>query len=72
MTIQQIYDLGIEMAKKADPRGPKEVENELTRLQNKYKELPEKKKSLFDKESLTNPYSDSRILNGDPKTEVKA
>ena len=71
MTLQQIYDLGIEMAKKADPRGPKEVENELTRLQYKYKELPEKKKSLFDKESLTNPYSDSRILNGDPKTEVK-
>jgi putative NIF3 family GTP cyclohydrolase 1 type 2 len=71
MTIQQIYDLGIEMAKKADPRGPKEVESELARLQIKYKELPEKKKQFFDKESLINPYSDSRILNGDSKTEVK-
>jgi putative NIF3 family GTP cyclohydrolase 1 type 2 len=71
MTIQQIYDLGIEMAKKADPRGEKEVENELIRLQTEYKELSGKKKEFFDKESLTNPYADSRILNGDPKTEVK-
>jgi putative NIF3 family GTP cyclohydrolase 1 type 2 len=71
MTLQQIYDLGIEMAKKADPRGPREVENELTRLQNKYKELSDKKKQFFDKESLTNPYADSRILFGDSKTEVK-
>jgi putative NIF3 family GTP cyclohydrolase 1 type 2 len=71
MTLQQIYDLGIEMAKKADPRGVKEVENELARLKKSYAELSEKKKEFFDDESLTNPYSDSRILNGDPKTEVK-
>lgn len=71
MTLQQIYDLGIEMAKKADPRGPKEVEDELLRLKTQYAGLPEKKKQYFDKESLTNPYADSRILNGDPKIEVK-
>lgn len=59
------------MAKKADPRGPKEVENELARLKKHYAELSEKKKQFFDKESLTNPYSDSRILFGDPKITVK-
>ncbi|MGA2911557.1 MAG: NGG1p interacting factor NIF3 [Candidatus Levyibacteriota bacterium] len=71
MTLQQIYDLGIEMAKKADPRGPKEVEDELARLKKHYAELSGKKKQFFDKESLTNPYSDSRILFGNPQITVK-
>ena len=71
MTLQQIYDLALNMAKKADPRGEKAVDEYLDRLNKEYKELSEKKKKYFDKESLTNPYSDSRILFGDPKTEVK-
>jgi len=71
MTIQQIYDLGIEMAKKADPRGEKAVDDCLKRTKKDYEGLSAKKKALFDKESLNNPYSDSRILFGSPKIEVK-
>jgi len=71
MTLQQIYDLAIDMAKKADPRGEKGVNQYLIRLEKEYGELPEKKKKLFDKENLINPYSDSRILYGDAKLQVK-
>ncbi len=71
MTIQDLYDLAIEVGTRADPRGQDRVKKYLARLKKEYEELPEKKKVLFDKESLNNPYSDSRILNGDPKTEVK-
>ncbi len=71
MTLQEIYDLALGMAKKADPRGEKSVDAYLTRLKKEYDSLPEKKKKYFDKESLTNPYSDSRILFGNPKLEVK-
>ena len=71
MTLQEIYDLALGMAKKADPRGEKSVDAYLARLKKEYQELPEKKKKYFDKESLTNPYSDSRILFGNPKHEVK-
>lgn len=71
MTLQEIYDLAIVLGKKADPRGKKEVDNYLTRLKKEYQELPQKKKKYFDKESLNNPYSDSRILFGDPKLDVK-
>ena len=71
MTLQEIYDLAISMAIKADPRGEKEVEEELKRLKKQYNELPEKKKKYFDKESLKNPYSDSRIMYGDLNTKVK-
>lgn len=71
MTIQQIYDLAIEMGIKADPRGEKAVQKYLERIKKDYEELPEKKKKYFDTETVTNPYSDSRIYFGDPKKEVK-
>ncbi|TSC65570.1 MAG: hypothetical protein CEO21_380 [Microgenomates group bacterium Gr01-1014_80] len=71
MNLQQVYELGLEMGLKADPRGADGVKRLLNRLKKEYAELPEKKKKLFDKENLNNPYTDSRILNGDPKTPVK-
>lgn len=71
MTIQQIYDLAIEMGIKADPRGEKSIQKLLDRTKKEYNELSEKKKKYFDAESLTNPYSDSRLYFGDPATEVK-
>ncbi|MEN9407567.1 MAG: hypothetical protein RLZZ455_783 [Candidatus Parcubacteria bacterium] len=71
MTIQQIYDLAIEMGIKADPRGEQRVKNLLKKRKKEYEELSEKKKKLFDLEDLKNPYADSRFLFGDPKTQVK-
>lgn len=71
MTLQQIYDLAISMAIKADPRGENEVKRLLIKQRKEYQELSEKKKLYFDKESLVNPYSDSRILFGNPKIDVK-
>lgn len=71
MTIQEIYELAIEMAIQADPRGAKSVKKLLEKRKKEYKELSEKKKKFFDAETLTNPYSDSRILFGDPRLEVK-
>jgi len=71
MTIQQLYDLGIEMAIKADPRGESGVKKFLDRQKKKYDKLPDKDKKYFDKESLKNPYSDSRILYGSPSKDVK-
>lgn len=71
MTLQEIYNLAIATGIKADPRGAEGVKKSLARTKKQYDSLPEKKKKYFDSESLTNPYADSRILFGDPKTEVK-
>lgn len=71
MTINQIYQLAIDMGMKADPRGEKGAKEFLARLKKEFDELPEKKKKYFDKESLDNPYSDTRILFGNPDLEVK-
>ena len=71
MTLQQIYDLAISMGVKADPRGEKEVKRILGKIKKDYNDLPEKKKKYFDQESFKNPYSDTRILWGDPNTQIK-
>jgi putative NIF3 family GTP cyclohydrolase 1 type 2 len=71
MTINDIYKLAIKEGKKADFRGEKEIKWKLSRTKKDYNNLPEEKKEFFDKERLTNPYSDTRILHGDPETEVK-
>lgn len=71
MTLQEIYNLAVEMGIKADPRGEAGVKKFLARAKKEYEELPAKKKEFFDKESLTHPYSDSRILFGDSKKQIK-
>lgn len=71
MTIQEIYDLAVEMGMRADPRGYDKVTNYLKKRKKQFGELSEKKKRYYDLESLNNPYSDSRMLVGDPKTKIK-
>ncbi len=71
MTIKDIYDLAIEKGRKADFRGEKEIEWKLSRAKKNYEKMTDSKKDLFDKERLKNPYSDTRILHGDPEKKVK-
>ncbi len=71
MTIQQIYDLALEMGIDSDPRGKTGVDKFLKRIKKEYEDLSKEKKKYFDSESLTNPYGDTRIFVGDPKIEVK-
>lgn len=71
MKIQEIYDLAVKMGKAHGPRDKKEVELRLKEKAEEYKKMDKEKKAEFDKEDLTNPFPDTRILYGDPKREVK-
>ncbi len=71
MTVQEIFDLAIKMGINADPRGKEGVERYLKRQKKIYEDLPKHKRADFDLESLKNPYSDTRILYGDPSTNVQ-
>lgn len=71
MTLQEMYELGIQMGVEADPRGTAGVKKMLDRIRKEYSDMSDKKKRFFDKETLTNPYTDSRILFGDPKKKIK-
>lgn len=71
MTLQEIYDLAVLLGTKADPRGTEAVKKLLVKRKKNASELSAKDKKFFDPETLKNPYSDSRILFGDPKLRVK-
>ena len=71
MKIEEIYNYVIEEGINKDPRKPEGVREMLDRQQKKYDEMKEDEKKDFDLESLKNPYTDTRILCGDPQSEVK-
>ncbi|MFW9831768.1 MAG: NGG1p interacting factor NIF3 [Candidatus Thorarchaeota archaeon] len=62
-----IVDMGI----KADPRGEKKVKKVLEASKKKLDKLEGRKKDLADKDVTWNPYTDCRLLYGDPNREVK-
>jgi hypothetical protein len=71
MTLKQFYDISLDLAIKRSPKAKKEIEESLKELKKEYEKLDKDKKQYFDVESLTNPFLDSRILNGDPATKMK-
>ena len=72
MKIKEIYNYLIELGIEKDPRGPEEVKAALERENKKFDELKKEEQQEFDRERLTNPYADTRILCGDPEQEVKS
>ena len=70
MRLIDFYQKCVSLGKEYDPRSAVDVEKNLTRAVKQYEELKEKDKQYFDVERLKNPYADTRILNGDPETEV--
>ncbi|MEK7577211.1 MAG: NGG1p interacting factor NIF3 [Patescibacteria group bacterium] len=70
MKLKDVYALAVQMGIEADPRGKAGVEKLLARRKKEYNELPKAKQKDFDLEDLNNPYTDSRVLLGDPDMEV--
>ena len=70
--LDEIYKIAVQAGRDADPRGAERLEKELAAAKKEYDELKEKDREFFDLERLTNPYADTRILNGAPETDVRA
>ncbi len=70
MKLKDVYEAAIDIGIANDPRGKQDVKKNLKRVKDKYKQLSKDEKDFFDKERLKNPYSDTRILNGDVNMEV--
>ncbi|ACA59884.1 hypothetical protein [Candidatus Desulforudis audaxviator] len=71
MNIGEIYALAVQRGMEHDPRGLEGVEKVLAREKERFAGLKEDERDEFDQERLTNPYSDTRILYGDPETPVR-
>ncbi|MGQ9712031.1 MAG: NGG1p interacting factor NIF3 [Desulfotomaculales bacterium] len=70
MKIGEIYRLAVEKGIEHDPRGREGVEKVLAAARQKYEELKPEERVWYDQEKFTNPYSDTRLLFGDPEREV--
>ena len=71
MKLKEIYQLAIEMGKQFDPRGD-EVNRLLEDRQKEYEKMSNDDRDFFDKETLSNPYNDTRILYGLGEEMVKS
>ncbi|MBI5213729.1 MAG: NGG1p interacting factor NIF3 [Nitrospirae bacterium] len=71
MKLSDFYKKAISTGMENDPRGKDIIFKELERKKKDYENLKPKEKETFDAESLENPYSDSRILNGTGEEEIK-
>jgi hypothetical protein len=72
MRLEDMYEAAYRAGMAADPRGAEGVARVLGRAQKDFDKLPEDERWEFDPECLVNPYSDTRILHGDPETEVSS
>jgi len=70
MRLRDVYETAYQEGMAADPRGKDGVARVLERARKAFEDLPEHKRWEFDQESLVNPFSDTRILVGDPETEI--
>ena len=71
LKINDFYRTAIDCAIDADPRGRETVERELDSIKKSYDKLDDNKKEYFDKDTLFNPYSDTRILNIAEDKDIK-
>ena len=71
LKVKEIYDFIIKEGIASDPRGKNLVKKDLARTKKLYGKLSPGEKSDFDKESLSNPYSDSRLLYVNKNTRAK-
>jgi putative NIF3 family GTP cyclohydrolase 1 type 2 len=69
--LKDLYESAVANGINADPRGKKMVLKALEKKNKAYKDMKKDEKEFFDKESLTNPYADTRILHGKGDEEIK-
>ena len=70
MKLKHMYEAAYRAGMVADPRGEKGVRRVLEQARKELDDLPEHKRWEFDQERLVNPFTDTRILHGDPDSEI--
>ena len=71
MKLRKFYEAVVATGIEADPRDKKAVLKTIEKKKKDYKDIKKEDKEFFDKESLSNPYADTRILHGTGDEEIK-
>jgi len=71
MKLKDIYRLVVEKGLEQDPRTRAQIREDVGRARKEFAKLKGVAKRCYDTERLKHPYADTRILCGDPDTDVK-
>lgn len=71
MKLEQLYRKAVKIGIENDLREKEEIKKILKEEKEKFDSLKKDELEYYDKDRLFNPFSDSRVLNGELNTEVK-
>jgi len=71
LTIGEFFEHALRAGMDADPRGRAAAERDLTEARKAQEKTQPGDAGAFDRDKLTNPYADSRILHGDPDRPLR-
>jgi putative NIF3 family GTP cyclohydrolase 1 type 2 len=71
MKLEKLYKKAIQVGIARDLRGKTEITKILKEEKEKFDSLKKEEKEYYDKDRLFNPFTDTRILYGDPNKDVK-
>ncbi|MFZ2053606.1 MAG: NGG1p interacting factor NIF3 [Candidatus Aminicenantales bacterium] len=71
MKLKDFYHATVEAGIENDPRGRDGIENLLAEEKGRFDKLDEQDREYYDRDRLVNPFSDTRILSGEPDLEIK-
>jgi len=72
LKLEDIYRLAVDAGIEADQRPREEIERQLKIERDKFEKLTGREKERFDKDRLTNPFADCRVLHGELDAEVSS
>ena len=71
MKLEQLYRKAVAVGIANDPRGPEEVRRVLDDARTDSKKLKDDERDGWEEDRLFNPYADTRLLAGEPATEIR-
>ena len=71
MKLSKLYEAAWKAGMANDPRGLKQVREDLKITRKKFDKMDDGQQEYFDRDALKNPYSDSRILCGSGREDVR-
>ena len=70
MKLYEIYELAVRLGIEKDVRGQEEINRILEKNRREFERKTDQESTFFDRETLTNPFSDTRILYGTGQEEI--
>ena len=72
MKLKEIYNFVVKRGMEKDPRSKSQIRDLLSQSKKEFRVLKGVDAKCYDKERFTNPYADTRMLNGDPDQNIRS